>query len=181
MRERETGGRSTLTPLGAVGRGLAAGVVGTVAMDLVWFVRYRRSGGEQGFLEWEFSSRVCTWDDVPAPAQMGKRLIEGVIQREVPPERAPLVNNLVHWAYGILWGTHYGTIAGSLRRRRLGDGLVFGSIVFGASYAVLPVAKLYRPIWEYDRETLWKDLSAHLVYGLGTAAAFELLSRRQNA
>jgi hypothetical protein len=32
--------------------------------------------------------------------------------------------------------------------------------------------RLYKPIWEYDLPTLWKDLSAHLVYGLGTAATF---------
>jgi hypothetical protein len=29
-----------------------------------------------------------------------------------------------------------------------------------------------RGLWEYDARTLWEDLSAHLVYGLGTAAAF---------
>jgi hypothetical protein len=40
---------------------------------------------------------------------------------------------------------------------------------------VLPLVKLYKPIWEYDRTTLAKDLSAHLVYGIGTAAAFRLL------
>lgn len=43
-----------------------------------------------------------------------------------------------------------------------------------ASYAVLPSAGLYKPIWEYDGDTLFKDLTAHLVYGLGTAAAFFL-------
>ena len=41
---------------------------------------------------------------------------------------------------------------------------------------MLPAAKLYKPIWEYDLPTLGKDLSAHLVYGLSTAAAFKLLS-----
>ena len=45
-----------------------------------------------------------------------------------------------------------------------------------SSYAVLPLAKLYKPIWEYDRKTLAKDLSAHLAYGLATAAAFRLLT-----
>jgi hypothetical protein len=48
-----------------------------------------------------------------------------------------------------------------------------------ASYVVLPVAKLYKSIWEYDPQTLGKDLSAHLVYGLGMATAFQLLDRRR--
>src|SRR2546430_1315711 len=35
--------------------GLLAGVVGTLAMDLVWFARYKRGGGESAFVTWEFS------------------------------------------------------------------------------------------------------------------------------
>jgi hypothetical protein len=31
---------------------------------------------------------------------------------------------------------------------------------------------------EYDAETLWKDLSAHLVYGVATATTFRVLPRR---
>jgi hypothetical protein len=42
--------------------------------------------------------------------------------------------------------------------------------VWVVSYAVLPAAGLYKPIQDYDRETLAKDLSAHLVYGTTTAA-----------
>jgi hypothetical protein len=34
---------------------------------------------------------------------------------------------------------------------------------------------LYKAIWKYDLETLRKDLSAHLVFGTSTAAAFRLL------
>ena len=44
------------TPLGALIRGVLAGAVGTVAMDLLWFYRYKRGGGESGFLDWEFSA-----------------------------------------------------------------------------------------------------------------------------
>jgi hypothetical protein len=43
-------------------------------------------------------------------------------------------------------------------------------------YAVLPAAGLYKPIQDYDRETLAKDLTAHLVYGITTAAALRPLS-----
>jgi hypothetical protein len=37
------------------------------------------------------------------------------------------------------------------------------------------IAQLGEPIWEYDYKTLAKDLSAHLVYGLATAATDQLL------
>ena len=42
--------------------------------------------------------------------------------------------------------------------------------------ALLPVLGVYKPIWKYDLETLGKDLSAHLVFGTATAAAFRLLA-----
>jgi hypothetical protein len=143
-------------------------------MDALWFGRYRRAGGDSGFDPWEFSSGVDSWEQ--APAQVGKRLVEGLFERELPARRAGLVNNITHWTYGILGGVQYGIVAGSLRTPRIRYGLPFGASVWAASYVVLPPARLYKPIWEYDRTTLAKDLSAHLVYGLGTATALRLLA-----
>ena len=48
--------RSIQTPLGALARGLVAGMVGTAAMDLVQFPRYKRGGGNDRLLAWEFSA-----------------------------------------------------------------------------------------------------------------------------
>jgi hypothetical protein len=169
--------RACITPLGAVWRGLLAGAIGTLAMDLLWFYRYKRDHGKEGFLDWEFSSGLCTWEQAPAPAQMGERLVEGVFKIELPATRVPLINNLTHWGYGILAGVQYGIVAGSAADPRIGYGIPLGATVWTTSYLVLPLAKLYKPIWEYDRETLAKDLSAHLVYGLATATAFNRLAR----
>jgi hypothetical protein len=165
-----------LSPLAAVTGGLVAATVGTVAMDLLLFVRYRRSGGESNFHRWEFSADVQGWDQAPAPAQVGKRVVEGLFGLELPDQRAALVNNLTHWGYGILNGAPFGIVAGSFTSPRIRYGALFGASVWATSYAVLPVAKLYKPIWGYDLATLGKDLSAHLVYGLSTAVASKLVS-----
>ncbi|MFZ2012643.1 MAG: hypothetical protein WAV00_02375, partial [Nocardioides sp.] len=162
------------TPLASIARGLAAGTVGTLAMDLTLYARYRRSGGTSRFRQWEFSAELDSWEQAPAPAQFGKRLFEGIFRRELPVERAVLVNNLTHWGYGILNGAPYGVLAGSARHSLIRYGIPFGAGVWATSYVVLPAAKLYRPIWEYDVSTLAKDLGTHLVYGLSTAAAFKL-------
>jgi Protein of unknown function (DUF1440) len=148
-------------------------------MDAVLFARYRRGGGERRFAAWELSSGLSTWDDAPAPAHVGKRLFEGLSGRALPPDRAALVNNVTHWAYGMAGGAQYGIVAGSLRAPRIPYGLPFGATVWAAGYVVLPAMGLYQPIWEYDRETLANDLSAHLVYGLATATALKLLSRNE--
>jgi hypothetical protein len=161
-----------VTPLGAVGRGALAGAIGTAAMDVLWFWRYRRHGGESRLLDWEFSRGLRDWDQAPAPARLGKQLYEGFFQRELPGDRAALTNNVMHWGYGIGWGALFGLVVGSARRPRMRFGLLFGPVVWGFDYVVLPQAKLYKPIWEYDLQTLWQDLSAHIVYGVMTAAVF---------
>jgi hypothetical protein len=164
------------TPIGAVLGGLLAGAIGTAAMDVFLFGRYRRGGGTTRFEEWELSKGLSGWDDAPAPAQVGKRLVEGVFEVEVPASRVPLVNNVTHWGYGMLGGAQYGIVAGSLPERRISYGVPFGTTIWASGYVVLPAAKLYKPIWQYDCKTLAKDLSAHLVYGLATATALRLLS-----
>ena len=170
-----------MTPLGAIARGLAAGAVGTLAMDLLWFARGRRRGSDSSFVAWELSADLDSWEQAPAPAQVGRRLVEGMLRVELPADRVALVNNVTHWLYGMLGGAEYGIVEGSLRRPRIRHGLPFGACVWLAGYAILPAAKLYKPIWQYDRKTLADDLSAHLVYGLGTAAALRLLPESTGA
>jgi hypothetical protein len=167
-----------VTPVAAVVRGLLAGAVGTVGMDALLYLRYRRGGGKERLPSWELSGQVTSWDTAPAPAQVGRRIVEGLFDRKLPDERAALVNNLTHWAYGALSGALYGVLAGSLRSPHARYGLPFGAGVWLAGYVVLPAAGLYKPIWEYDAGTLAKDLSAHLVYGIGTGAAFGALQPR---
>ncbi len=168
---------SSITPLGALGRGVLAGAAGTVAMDLLMYRRYRAGGGAQPLGEWEFSAGLEGWDGAPAPAQVGRRLVEGLFQVKVDRRWARLTSNVMHWGYGLMWGAQYGLVAGSLRGLRPGYGLVLGPVVFGSGYVVLPLAKLYKPIWEYDRSTLAKDFTAHLAYGVVTAETFRLLRR----
>lgn len=75
----------------------------------------------------ESSADLSRAEEVPAPAQLGKRLFEGLFQRQLPPERARLVNNVMHWSYGMFQAGQYGIVAGSLRRPRSRYGLLFGA------------------------------------------------------
>ena len=63
----------------------------------------------------------------------------------------------------------------SSRAPRVWAGLPFGAAVWATGYVVLPRLGVYEEIWNYDLETLAKDLSAHLAFGTATAAAFRLL------
>jgi hypothetical protein len=165
-----------ITPLAAVAGGLLAGAAGTVCLDTVQYLRYRRNGGQDSPLSWEFAP-VDSWDKAPAPGQVAKRVIEGFTQRKLPDRWAWLTSTAAHWAYGSAAGAAYGILAGSLRRPHAAFGLPFGATVWATGYVVLPEAGLYKPIWEYDAKTLASDLSAHLAYGAGTGATFRLLTK----
>ncbi|MET0456287.1 MAG: hypothetical protein ABW137_31000 [Mycobacterium sp.] len=142
-------------------------------MDALWYYRYKRGGGKSGFGDWETSAGLADWEDAPAPAKFGRLVIKRTLHRDVPPQRARLVNNAVHWSTGAGWGAVFGVLEGTVAGRRIWHGPLFGGAVWLQSYAVLGPAKLYEPIWDYDAKTLTKDLSAHLVYGLTTAVVLK--------
>jgi len=161
---------------GSIARGLVAGAIGTAAFDAWLYARYRLGGGESDFPDWESSAGLDGWQHAPAPALLGKRLVEAVTRQELAPSHARLVNNVMHWAYGIGNGVAYSLVVSRLARPRIRYGLPFGAAVCGSDYVTLPLLKLYKPIWEYDAKTLAGDFSAHLVYGLSTATALQAMS-----
>jgi hypothetical protein len=165
----------TKSPLASVGAGLVAAVAGTAAMDLVSYMNFRRGGGKDRFLRWETGADVTSWGQVSAPGQVGKRIVEGLVQCDLPDGRARLTNNTVHWATGVAWGAVFGVVAGGATRPKRWWGAILGSAAWATSYAVLPATGLYKPITEYDAKTLGNDLGAHLAYGLATGVAFTAL------
>ena len=92
--------------------GVVAGAVGTAAIDLELYRRYRRDGGKDPLWRWEFASGVISWDEASAPGQFGRKVLRLVTRREPPDDWARLTTNFVHWATGIGWGIQYGALAG---------------------------------------------------------------------
>lgn len=157
-------------------RGAVAGVVGTVAMDLLWYRRYRKRGGTTSFTDWEFRTQPASWEAAPAPAQVGRTLIRAATGNDVSVERAGTVTAAMHWGYGTSWGAAY-SVARAVTGVPPGPlaGAAFGTLVFGSDYVTLPLLEVYKPIWEYEPRVLRDDLTAHLVFGLATTAAMRLL------
>ncbi len=164
-------------PLGAVGRGVVAGAGGTAAMtawqELSAMLRSSgadSNGGGEG--------KEDPWETASAPAKVARRIIEGVFDREVAPKWIPALTHGTHWAYGISWGAAYGLLQGSRRGSALRTGLAFGTGVWAMSYLEMVPMGLYEPPWKYPPNELALDLSYHLAYGAGLAAAYAALDRR---
>ena len=169
-------GKHSLTPLAAVAGGLLAGAVGTIGLDTVHYLEYRREGGTKSPRAWEFAP-VETWEQAPDPGQVARRVIEGFTQRKLPDRWAWSISTAMHWAYGASAGALYGILAGSLPSPRAAYGLPFGAAVWAAGYVILPASGLYKPIREYDAQILVWDLAGHLAYGAGTGITFLLLDK----
>jgi hypothetical protein len=150
-----------------------AGAVGTCAMDALLYRRYRRGGGTEQPFEWEFSSGVKTWEDVSSPGLVGRDVLQLLRGGEVPQEWARSVQNTVHWATGVGWCIPLALLVPQRKRTAWICGVSIGPIAWATSYIVLPFAKIYKPIWDYDAKTLAQDFSAHLLYGtiIGTLLA----------
>lgn len=154
--------RSSLTPLGAVSRGLVAGAIGTAPHD-------RRS------------DRLLQGDRHRAKlhGKVAKRIIEGVLKREVAEERTNVLNQGIHWLYGTLMGLPYGLAAGSRWRPPplLRSATAFGLAVWAAGRIELKAMQLAPPPWQDPPASLAIDVGFHQVYGLGAALAFRALNR----
>jgi hypothetical protein len=163
--------------VGRAVRGAIAGAIGTAAMDLVLYGRYRRGGGKHSFPRWELAGDVMGWADASSPGRLGQKVERAVTGHEPPEGWARTTTNVVHWATGIGWAAQYGVLAGRSSRHPVLPALALGPVVWLSGYVILPLAGVYEPIWKYDAKTLAGDLSAHLVFGLTTSATYAALSR----
>jgi hypothetical protein len=151
--------RTRTTPLGAVFKGMVAGAAGTGAMTAYQLAVAKAMGSGSSY----------------TPAEVGKRVIEGLLGREVPEDRMETLNNAMHALYGTSWGPVYGIVQSSLRPHARRHGVTFAGLVWGVSLVELPALGLAPPVWEMSPQTVALDFSYHLVYGLAVAAAYAAL------
>ena len=149
----------TPSPIGAVARGLGAGVAGTAAMTAYQMAVAKLRGTEAS----------------TTPAEVGKRVIRGVFHRRFDEDQTPLLNNMMHWGYGTGWGTAYALVDDVIELSVVPQGVAFGTMVWVASLLELPAMKLAPPVWDYPPQELALDVSYHVVYGIAVAAAYAAL------
>lgn len=170
-------GSFAVTPLGALGRGLLAGVLGTGAMTGWQMLSAKLQSSGKEAPEAPSEPPQDPWEQASAPAKVAKRIGEGVFKRDVSADLIPLLTNVTHWGYGTGWGAVYGLVAGTFGTSRVRDGLLFGTAVWTMSYVQLVPIGLYDPPWAYPPKELAMDLSYHLVYGAGLAEGYRVLNR----
>ena len=156
---------------------MIAGALGTIAMDALWYRRYRNEGGNASPLNWEFHPQINSFDDAPAPAKVAKHIAVS-LHVELPDSSATASNNVMHWATGLSWGIAATLLHTMPRIRAFDAGLLASIAAFATSYTVLPRLHIYNKITDYDTTTLVKDLSAHLLFGATVGLVSSITSQR---
>jgi hypothetical protein len=146
---------STLT--GNVGKGLAAGLVGTAAMTV------------SSTLEAKLRKRQPS----KAPAKAAEKVLG--IEKFEDGRAENRFSNLVHWGYGTGWGAVRGLL-GSTPLPPKAANAAHGAAVWGQAVVMLPTLDVAPPINLWGKEEIAIDVFHHAVYATATGIAYEALS-----
>jgi hypothetical protein len=141
----------------AVGRGFLAGLAGTAAMTV------------SSTVEMNLRSRKAS----DAPARAASKVL-GV--KPVGEAERQRFSNLVHWAYGTLWGSVRGLLAvlGFSGAPAAGAHL---AAVWGFELVTLPALGVAPPVTQWDGVEVAIDAWHHLVYAAATSLAYTQFER----
>ncbi len=140
-----------------VGKGLFAGLFGTVAMTV------------SSTAEMKIRGRPAS--NAPAVAA-GKVL--GVEPKDEEGEAR--FSTLVHWGYGTGWGAVRGLVGTAGLEGPAAAAAHFGA-VWGAEQVMLPALNVAPPFWTWGAKEVGIDAFHHLVYATATSVAYSVLDR----
>ncbi|HXV44577.1 MAG TPA: hypothetical protein VEC96_16065 [Anaerolineae bacterium] len=169
--------------------GVAGSVAGLMAMAYYWQIVPALFSGESSQGSKDDAGEAPSQDisligkqyreDESSTAALG-RIIYGQIVGQEPrsQETKTALSYLVHWVYGMLAGGVYGAIAGPAKGLPTKGGLAYGTALWlYGDEAIVPLMGLQAGPSAVSPAQHAHRLGAHLAYGLGTAAATQLLQR----
>lgn len=141
----------------AVGKGLFAGVIGTAAMTA------------SSTLEMKIQNRTGS----SAPADAAAKVL-GV--KPVDEDAEARFANIVHWGYGIGWGSVRGLLGAFGLSGPAATAAHFAT-VWGSEQVMLPALDVAPPITKWGAKEIAVDTLHHTVYAVATGIAYSTLDR----
>lgn len=142
----------------SVGRGVAAGLAGTVVMTAF-----------QRLVEMPLSGRAESYQ----PAE----LVEKATGAKPGPTNRRRLNYAAHFGVGAAWGAAHGVAAHAGVRGPGAVAAVFGTL-WPADVTSMVLLGLGEPPWRWSARELAVDVADKLVLAVATGATFEALSSR---
>jgi hypothetical protein len=142
----------------AVGKGLVAGAVGTVALTVFQMIEMK----------------VGKREESTAPADAVGKVLEIQPRNEEGKGR---LNQVAHFLYGTVWGVPRALLAAVGLREPAATAVHFGA-VWGSALTMPAALDVAPPPTEMEPKELALDAARHAVYAVATGMAFDLLDRR---
>jgi len=146
---------------GDLGRGLFAGLVGTVAMSL------------SQLLEMKITQR----EGSDSPLKAAEKVLD--IHADNEGAKGKLVNG-IHYSYGTAWGGLRGII-GALGLKGIPANALHFSSVFGTELVMLPGLKVAPPVKEWGAKEISISGVHHIIYALVSGVVFDLLKSERKS
>src|SRR3954452_16058500 len=139
-----------------IGRGLAAGAIGTAAMTVSSTIEMKLRG-RQG-------------STAPADAAMKVLGIEGFCDDAAKSR----FSTAVHWAYGTAWGVPR-ALLDAAGLSPVAATAAHGGALWGSEQVMLPALGVAPPLWEWGAVEVAIDVLHHVVYTAAASVAYEAL------
>jgi uncharacterized membrane protein YagU involved in acid resistance len=160
------------TPLGTFFAGIVAGAAGAFTQALYFKLTKAIAPSPPSDA---FDAPEPEQDTEMATQTVARRTVELLARRTLDDK--DLGGEIVHYAFGALWGGVYGLVAGTFPRARTAlGGAAFGALVWAVSdHLILPAFKLAGWPQAYPLPFHGYALGAHLVYGATLATTYGLV------
>ncbi len=144
--------------LAGIGIGLLAGAVGTTVMTAAQMIDMKVTGRE--------------------PSDTPYKAIKKIFgMKELPEEKKEKANNLIHFAYGTVWGVPRGVMAATSMDGAASTAAHFTGI-WGTEITLLPAMDVIEPVTKWSPQALGKDFMFHVIYAVATGVTADLLYKQ---
>lgn len=141
----------------ALGKGLLAGLAGTLAITASQMIESKLTGKGRS----------------SAPADAASKVL-GV--QPVSEEEKSKFSTLVHWAYGTSWGAFRGLLSEAGIKGWTATASHFGAI-YGMAMIIMPSLKVAPPVSEWDSKTLISGGIHHALYSVSAGLVYDALDK----
>ncbi len=169
---------------GAVGRGLIAGLAGTLAITLSQMIEMKITGRGNSeapvkvagkALGVEARGEAALQKEKDREAKNSKK--EGKLKDEVAANKNKF-GQIMHYAYGSCWGIARGVLDLAGLRGPAASLIHFGA-VWGTELVMLPAADAAKPITKWTPKQIAVDVMHHAVYAVAAGAVYDAMPREK--
>lgn len=154
----------------AIGKGILAGMVGTVAITIAQMIEMKITGREPSDAPAEVGGKVLgvkpRGEKNGKPAKKKGESVKEANQKKF--------SQFMHWGYGTGWGVCRGLLSLAHIKGPAASAVHFGA-VWATELAMIPNMTDSPPAHKWGAKALSKDALLHMVYAAAAGAAFDAM------